>query len=262
MLSAFVLPGADHDTLRLALDFTPTNPAPSAVDSAQLPTAGARVESGGDLISPAMDLVAAAAQLSRLGEFRQRIDAIAPTSDLVRRQRLAMLVLVDIAAKDFQSANDLLFQLFQLVEKGTHTSFAERWPETLALYAALRHPETRGVARELAYYLHLRQARSGPESGSDVWRRQISAWAGLARYLDGNADRSLHGFGSPPPLTQWTPVSRVSAHSFGSGFPRAHWQLAAEGIETPRTTFSFKAHWPAITKSTAKRRPSAGATRK
>ena len=127
----------------------------------------------------------------------------------MRRQRLAVLALIDLAARDFQSANDLLFQLFALVEQGAHTSFSERWPETLAMHAALRHAQTRGVGRELAYYLHLRQARSGPASGSDAWRRQVSAWAGLARYLDGGSDRPLDGFGAPPPLKQWTPASRV-----------------------------------------------------
>jgi hypothetical protein len=231
MLSNFVLPGLDHENFRLALDFTPTNPAPVGVNSAPLQEVGSRLESGGELISPAFDLVAVAAQLDRLAEIRQRIDAVPPSSDLVRRQRLALLVLVDIAAKNFQSANDLLFQVFQMVEQGTHTSFAERWPETLALHAALRQPETRGVARELAYYLHLRQARSGPESGSEAWRRQVSAWAGLARYLDGSANRSLTDFAAAPPLKQWTPVSRASAHTYGSGFPRAHWQRVSEGIE-------------------------------
>jgi len=236
MLSRYVLPGPDHETFRLALDFTPTNPAPAAVEQKRAKEDGAqeqtsRVEAGGELVSPVLDLIDVAAQLGRLSEIRERTSAAPQSSDLVRRQRLAILALADLAERDFQSANDRLFQLFALVEQGAHTSFSERWPETLAMYAALRHAETRGVGRELAYYLHLRQARSGPASGNDAWRRHISAWAGLARYLDGGGDRPLDKFGAPPPLQQWTPVSRVSARTYGSGYPRTHWQIAKEGIE-------------------------------
>ena len=164
-------------------------------------------------------------------EIRQRALAAPQGTDLQKRQRLALLALVDIAAGDGKSANDTLLQLFQVLEGATHTEFHERWPETLAAFAALRYSATRGVGRELAFHLHLGQARNGVDSGSEAWRRHVAALAGLARYFDSAQEPTLEGFSTPPPLEQWTPVSHATARSRGAGYPRTHWQLTDEGIE-------------------------------
>lgn len=234
-LANWVLPGPDHDTLRLALDFTPTHPSPPVVDDDPLDTrrleiAASRkqtsVPTGGNLVAPALDLIEVARQLGRLDQVRQQVDRIATPDDYTRRSRLSMLALVDIAREDFPPAIDALLQLFALVEAGSHTQFSERWPETLALYGALRQPPTREAARELAVHLYFRQVQSGADSGSEAWRRQVLALGGLAKHFElKSGAAAIEHFTSPPELHQWRPVSRTTARSRGLGFPRYHLQL-------------------------------------
>ena len=269
-LSQWVLPGPDHATLRLSLDFTPTHPAPPVADKdpwdqqrlAIAAQAGwSRVPTGGNLISPALDLIAAADQLGRLDEVRQRVEQTPAYDPYHQRARLAMLAMIDIASEQFEPAVESLFELFSATEAADHTAFAQRLPETLATHVALLHPETFAAGRELAYFLFLRQARNGTDSGSEAWRRHVIALAGLARLLDietqatdagmdaaeavaggtpvseDNVDAAnvreiddlVARFTAPPSLHQWHSVSRWSARTRGQGFPNAHWQLTDDG---------------------------------
>ncbi|MBI3461695.1 MAG: DUF1583 domain-containing protein, partial [Planctomycetes bacterium] len=240
-LTNWVLPGPDHNTLRLVLDFTPTNPSPPAadddpIDRRRLEIAELNKQSsvpvGANLVSPALDLIEAARQLGRLDEVRKRVSEAPAVDDYARRARLAMLALVDIARQDFRPAVDTLFELFALVEAGNHTRFAERWPETLAIAAALPHATTREVAREIVFHLHFRQVRSGADSGSEAWRRQMLALGGLTRHLElKSADAAIEHFTTPPELRQWRPVSRTTARSRGLGFPRPHFQLVDRRVD-------------------------------
>jgi hypothetical protein len=240
-LAAWVLPGPDHAALRLALDFTPTNPSPPAMDRDALDqlrldlaarSGRSAVQLGGNLVSPALDLVETARELGKLDEIRRRVEQAPAAEDGQRRAKLAMLALIDIARQDFQLASESLFLLFALVESGEHTDFVQRWPETLAIHAALPHAETRDVGRDIAYQLFLRQTRSGEPSGSETWRRQVTALAGLASWLDlESGDKAIEAFMAEPPLKQWRGMSVGNAKSFGLGFPRAHWHLHKDGPE-------------------------------
>ena len=172
-LADWVLPGSNHETFRLALEFTSTHPAPPAsdadpVDARRLligeQSGRSRIQIGGNLVSPAMDLVNVAEKLGRLDELRARIEQAAALNDKQKRCRFALLILVDIAREESSAALNSLDQLFSLVEAGKHVEFSERWPETLALWLAVRHPDTREAARELLHYIFLRQADPSSES--------------------------------------------------------------------------------------------------
>lgn len=238
-LADWVLPAAGHATLRLALDFAPTDPAPPVMrlsewDRERVQRGEAAGQSmiavGGQLVSPALELVDAASRLDKLDELRRRVGQHASEDPTQQRGRLAMLAIIEIARQDFTAAGEQLVELFQRVEAGGQAAFADRWPETLAIAAALEHPETRALGRDLAFHLFFNQARGGQSSGSEAWRRQVIAMAGLAQWLDQRDDpESLAEFTAAPPLQQWRPVSAGNMKSFGSGYPKAHWEVLDDG---------------------------------
>jgi hypothetical protein len=73
-LSDWVLPGANHESLRMNIGFTQTNPCPISADYLSVDSdkneTRTRRPSGGELVSPAWDLVNAAKLTGRLSELR------------------------------------------------------------------------------------------------------------------------------------------------------------------------------------------------
>ncbi len=139
---------------------------------------------------------------------------------------------MDAAREDFKPAANALFEVLALVEAGGQTEFADRWPETLAAFGSFEYPAMRDAGRELAYHLYLRQARGGADSGSEAWRRQIEALAGLARFNDRKSEApASEDFTTAPRLGQWRPASNATARSRGSGYPRAHWQAGLHRVD-------------------------------
>ncbi|MGZ0175027.1 MAG: hypothetical protein ACKVHE_36500, partial [Planctomycetales bacterium] len=109
-LSEWVLPSRSHGTIRTALDFTPTQPVrvKDRMDVDRLKIAEqsgqSRVQIGGRLVAPALDLVEVAKELGRLEEVRDRVDRFLPTSAHQQRSRLAMLVVLDTTREEFDAA--------------------------------------------------------------------------------------------------------------------------------------------------------------
>jgi hypothetical protein len=78
LLSKWVLPSHSHNSLRMQCEFTPTCPAPmlERSDGAAGESSGPdqRQFTGGDLVSPVMDLVKVATRLNRLDEIQTVVD--------------------------------------------------------------------------------------------------------------------------------------------------------------------------------------------
>lgn len=235
-LSDWVLPGPEHDTIRTAVDFTPTHPAPPArgedriaVDRLRIAErlGQSRVQIGGLLVSPALDLVEAARELGRLKDVRRRVDCFEPASDEQRRSRLAMLVAVDAAYGNHDEALAGLDQLFSLTPTANHSVRSDWWPEMLAIRVALQHAETRQGVHNLVYQLVDRYVRSTTPSESKAWPFQLVALMGQSAYFDGHTENaSSERFGLAPDLTQWAPANHLTALSRGTGRPPTHWQVA------------------------------------
>lgn len=243
-LSAWVLPSPDHQTLRLALDFSPSNPAPSVSDEVPATASGqSRVTKGGDLISPALDLVAVAKEIGKLDELRERVAATPLADEQQRRSRLSMLSLVDIGRGDLVSASVMLDELAAIVAASPKFSFLERWPETLAIREAARFAETREAAREMANEILERQIRKSLPSGNEAWNSHVRALAGRVRYFDlrdgdrGSAGASIERFSGQSPLANWVPASQETTRTRGQGFPRSRWELSS-----PATVEKFASH--------------------
>ena len=252
-LSRWVLPSPDHETLRLALDFTPTNPAPPAVggtaqeipDSVLLGDTGQerkRITTGGDLVSPALDLVAVAKELGKLDDLRERVAALPEGDELQQRSRLAMLALIDIGLEDIDEARDSLDKLASLVAAGHTVAFHKRWPETLAIWSAAPFAETRDAVRDMAQQIIETQIRKTRPSGYETWNHQIRALASRVRYYDlrdrAEPREALHPPHGQSPLADWVPASHEVTRSRGQGFPRSHWALSS-----PATVDNFASHY-------------------
>jgi hypothetical protein len=266
LLSDWVLPNDDHEALRLALDFTPTNPAPPlswhwhkgdwhkgvgslfrAIDAQrgkgfaekdsrprQLPVQP-RVTTGGELVAPALDLVAVAKELNRLTELRERIDSLVPADDEQQRARLSMLALIATASKDFDITSQHLEQLAELVLVGTHASFLNRGPETLAIAAAAEFSETRSAAREMAWHILETQIRKQQPSGSAAWDQHMDALANRLQFQvsleeDPARRKEIATLDDPIPLANWHPVVYATARTRGQGLPHASWHVSGNQI--------------------------------
>lgn len=252
LLSDWVLPGDDHDTFRLCMDYAATHPAPlladDSFDQTRLNRAAelglTRVETGGHIVAPALDLVRVARETGRLEELHQRVLAAAerPRPILTpeeenqhARSVLAIRILVDIERRDFQSVLQHFDRLFALVESAAvDRSLQDRWPETLAIHTAMRHPELADGAREIIHHVVLSHIRKGRTAGSTAWVRQMCSLMGLVEFLetglgaDTSVERPLEMFGLAPRLKQWQPGTRITASERGPGSPITHWDSSPD----------------------------------
>ena len=260
-LADWVLPGRDHHTPRMALDFTPTNPAPPVANRFAVPSDERRAASGGELVSPALDLVAAAKELGKLDALRERVAAISVVDDAQQqRSQLAMLALIDMADGELVAAKQRLDKLALMTRRKDSFSFRQRWPETLAISEAVRYSETRDAARDMAYQILVNQVRERKSSGVEAWDQHMTAVASRVAYFDlleraptprdittrsvseekNKSSASLanaSGDDRHGQLLNWVPTARETARTRGQGFPPTHWATSA-----PATVTNFTSH--------------------
>ncbi len=226
-LANWVLPGPSHVTFRLPMSFTqagPVNRGAGGLESADLSgDTSTRVNAGGELISPALDLVSTAAQLGVLSELKERIEKSPADNSLAQRCRLTLIILCNLADGDITAAEEHFAQMHASVLTLNRSQLRPRCPETLAIYVATQNPQTRGIAQELLTHLLDSWVWAQRTGSLEAWDRQMSALGGWS-------------FKDPPTpttaaeltgvQTNWIPVSRMTAQSRGSGFPEARWKIS------------------------------------
>ena len=142
-----------------------------------------------------------------------------------------LAIIGTMSGGDLSTARDAIDELASLVASGTHLDFSERWPETLAIWGAASHTETRDAIREMAFQILENQVRKGLPSGYKPWDRHIRAMASRVHYFDlFDRDPALRKasdsrIGGESPLANWVYASRETTRSRGQGFPRARWEL-------------------------------------
>lgn len=237
-LAKWVLPSAEHASFRLEVAFTPTHPAPPVdstgnTDEKNEPSQ-IRVSRGGKFVSPALDLVAAAKSLRRLDELRQRLEAVPIHEERQGRAQLSLLGVTSLAAGDFAEAGGYFSELFSHVEQHTYADFAGRWPETIAVQAAVQEPETRPYVFDMLQRMLQSQVRGDVARGPAAWDRWVAATAGRLREATAASDwetvtasleRRGAGNDAPAETLNWGPVSKTSAWSRGQGLPAAQWHI-------------------------------------
>tara|TARA_R110002072_G_C7978996_1_gene536052 strand:- start:44067 stop:47252 length:3186 start_codon:yes stop_codon:yes gene_type:complete len=244
-LADWVVPGRSHLHFRLQGSLTTANPAftPVAGDGfpeGQLTSAAdhkrTRMQVGGDLVSPAFDLVNIAKVLGRLGDLRSLVEQIETTNDADRRSQLALLSMINVARKDDSAATTALTQLFDIFRTSEHSDVSERWPETLALNYGLRHAPHLTIIGELLYLNYekfVNDLHGWRKQGNDVWDSHLFSLLGQHQRRE-NSEAMTIDIASPLALKQWKPVSRFTAETRGQGMPPSHWHW--DGNEVSRVS--------------------------
>lgn len=233
-LKQWVLPNDDHSTIRMYGNTAPSDPVASTLTvlspvnltdskSAQPAPVARRKRSGGELIAPALDLVAVAKQLGKLDELMDAVQSAPESSPFVKRSRLAMLVLIAIAANDTASAESMMKELTPPRDKGLSDDLPlnERWPELIVACEAARVPELRTAANALLDLMLDSVNRRGINFEWDVKVR--SSKQDAMDRMNRNAELPLASAVSPK--GQWAQSTLLKASSRGYGkVPRWRFQ--------------------------------------
>ncbi|HUQ72190.1 MAG TPA: DUF1583 domain-containing protein, partial [Planctomycetaceae bacterium] len=225
-LSQWVLPGATHDTLRMAGSFTPTHPAPPVLAENPIDVAtaearqaidGRRVQTGGNFVCPAILLVLSAAELNRLDELGEAVFKLdAASSPAQARARAAMLGIIALLQDRPAEALDAVWECTRLVLEPGSTEQHLRWSEPALCSLAILHPATREAAYELLDRIQRKQLQSG-QPGSAEFSRYVRQLHGQVHYLMHGGDPAA--FGAQPQLAQWRTVPQPCARTRGGGYP-------------------------------------------
>ena len=228
-----VLPEDDKRGIRIDIDFAPACPSPAAaqllslnqaVTSRAAQTPATRLSTGAELISPAIDLVDAASESGRLHELRNRVSTRQSDDPDFEPSQLAMLALIEMAAGNFEAAQDTIGRLYACSADHPVTK-PERGPIGVVIWTGIRHPQTIEAARDLTF-LAYEQARNSQGPRSERWHRQLySMKHALQRLVEARTEDSS-GSENPSPLRHWIPVSRMTAETCGKGFPLARWETS------------------------------------
>ncbi|MCA8995426.1 MAG: DUF1581 domain-containing protein, partial [Planctomycetaceae bacterium] len=222
LLKEAVLP-VNRDVVRVPIDFAPTNPAPPVVDQLGLDpywkqfdqTDGLRrVDIGGNLLSPALDLVRLAKELEKLPELSEIVESRAEN-----KSQIALRLLLAIAAEEFKLAESLLVEFDKLISEEPVLR-AERGPEAVVLWTVIQYPQLMEPSREIVFLVH-QQIRDKLGPRSERWHRQVTALRYFLEWKTGlGIDPIPSNFGAPP---EWVPIPRMTHYTAGSGFPWGAW---------------------------------------
>jgi hypothetical protein len=222
-LKRWVLPDPSHPTVRLAVDWTPTDPPPGALPNGGR-TEGRFQHAGGELVSPALELVAVAKELNKLDELAAAAALAAKELPDQARSAAAFEALLAIARGDNAAAASRLKQSLEFVkQQPADTPVHERHAEYLAAYAALARPALHSAALALAEQLVNDQ--KAPRNIGLPWERRVRRLRLLAQSL-ANPATAGQPFGESPRMAQWLPANRPTAQSRGEGSEPPAWRLA------------------------------------
>ena len=148
LLADWVLPSPDHPVWRLEGEFAATFAPPAAKKTAPNANRGVRMQSGGELRAPAIELVETAKALGKLDELVNRVAAIKLESESDRvaneRGRIALEALIQIARGDDTAAAKALDSMKARLDKSPIDQPEwMHWPE-MVLAA---HPRAAGATR-------------------------------------------------------------------------------------------------------------------
>ena len=237
-LSRWVLPGPDHAGFRVTGDFTPTRPAPVAlepgpVEPGTAETGTAEPELGGRIVSPVYDWLDAARELGRLAECRARVEAATvDVSDLdphlrvtgvQDRARAALLMLLSVEQGDATASAADFEKLYALLKAQIPMGIEDQWPETLvADRGSSKQADWPGV-QELISYLHAQRVLQWRPQGIGVWHTHIAALAGRGQRQNSTVSKS-RSESRAAKFHEWMPVVAARSATCGQGFPNPYWQ--------------------------------------
>ncbi len=263
-LAEWVLPSPDHSIWRLAGDFSATYPPPTftgggyatlparsasegslparSASEGSLPArsasegsagaATARIQTGGELRSPAIDLIDTAQAIGKLDELLAKIQAIPLDDGMAGKQALEGLIAV--ARGDEPAATKVLAALTERVSKrSTDSGLWQRFPELSLVVRAAARPALHKPALALANAMAQQLDRNAPSELTaspprETWLRQVKhhrARLELLALADQAAPNAILPFGSDPKSGLWARVSHTRSQTRGESYPLVHWNI-------------------------------------
>ncbi|MFI5456257.1 MAG: DUF1583 domain-containing protein [Isosphaerales bacterium] len=239
-LAGWVLPSPDHPVWRLEGLFTPSFPANRPGDARGStnasggngpgPHRAVRLQTGGSLEAPAIELVEVARSLAKLDELAARVQAIEllPGGDppAGERGKLSIQGLIEIARGDDAAAAKTLALIKPMFEKlPLDQPEWTRWPELVLAARALDRPVLRAAALSL---LGTMGDQVGKKSPGELWHHQVKnlrARAELLAQAEKDGVSGARPFGTDPNDPHWARVTPTRAETRGTGLPIPHWSL-------------------------------------
>lgn len=222
LLRNWVLPQQGPVAVRLFATFANSNQQTAAQE-----------ETLGEWTCPAITMVQAAKEAQQLNALTEQSGKIQSNTDLDRRSLTALKMLVKIAAG--QDASAEWTEVEQSVDKiGDRAISRERWPALVAARAALEQPALRLRAEKLLDAMREKVINQAKEKNDPSGLAAQTEWVKALCYVQGLAKLSMT---APKPavigektLSNWVPVSQVTAATRASGLPAATWVKQETGL--------------------------------
>ncbi|MGP0063330.1 MAG: DUF1583 domain-containing protein [Isosphaeraceae bacterium] len=252
-LAGWVLPTADHPVFRLEGDFSPSFQTPSESGSPggvalRAPTPATpglhrsvRLQTGGLLRSPALDLVDTAKELGKLDELSAQVEGMkleaGDDADASERGRRALLALIQVARGDDAAASKSIEAIQPILAKlPLDQPEWTRWPELVLADRAAGRPALRRQALAIAEALAVR-AEKKPTTVAEkrapdtLWKdhvKHLVARASVLTEANPTGSSPARSFGTDPDFTHWARVTQTNTRTRGTGEPIPNW-TAQEG---------------------------------
>ncbi|MEQ9408942.1 MAG: DUF1583 domain-containing protein [Fuerstiella sp.] len=207
-LTRWVLPTDDHATVRLQVAFTPTHPISGSVDG---------TDAGGQLVSPAIDLVRTAAELNRLTPLLQQVTQVPATNRLSLKKSLALQAMILLQQGQQDEGLAVAERFTELCLDPVPNSADHRSAEAVLFVFSRHQPGVQEVLRDTVDRIVQETRRA---NSWDLFTRRFKTLSTRShRRSDDDAKASLKNF------SQWQSVSTLTAASRGSGIPESQWLL-------------------------------------
>jgi hypothetical protein len=233
-LLSFILPEDRVSRLRMPVVFAALNSEPP--EGGLRDESKRRVETGGRIASPFLDLVEIAAKLDRLDEVRIRIEGASSESSAEQIARLAALTIVAVVKNEAAVATQHLAKVYEIVSAKRELREESEGPLLLAIQAGAKHPETRAAASDLAYDLHQTHLDLVAPSDWKSYHRHVAAMtqqmADARNEVAGDETEEIANLkpGPADQFGQWQSGSLFTAESRGTGCPPNVWIRDATGL--------------------------------
>ncbi|MCA9083301.1 MAG: DUF1583 domain-containing protein [Planctomycetaceae bacterium] len=171
-LTAWVLPGLDHHSLRFQVH--------SVTDTT--------AESGSRLESPVLQLIRLAKELGRLDSIRARLETAAKQSGESDLNLLAMLVIIDCDQQQVETAAARLTSIFDRLSQSSSPVDASMMPILLMAGIAGEHDSLRPIARDLVLHLMVKSAATLSDAEWKLPQRLLTRLAESLQDVAQNAE--------------------------------------------------------------------------
>ncbi|MFO1001612.1 MAG: DUF1583 domain-containing protein [Planctomycetaceae bacterium] len=240
IFKSHVLPGKLHREFRLFGKLTSTDPPESAtsdhpVDVARIQEGinrkQKRVRTGGILVSPVFDLIAAAKEAGKLDELRFAVQAATATGEVQQRCQLTLLAMIAIAKGDLVEAARSVDDLHKRFVNLRFDRLQDRMPETLFLWMAVEQGVLLDEALQYLVSILDSQIRAGKSSGPTEWNVLMIHLIGWIQHHKLPPGQRTQPWTAAPDLKSWHPVTRKSSWTNGLGLPPGHFQAGDGAVD-------------------------------